>query len=270
MPTGSFTVTSGNGVNISGSGQITCAGDSNFNANASIGLDGTDAYIQWSDEDGWGDLGGLLNSGEDYSFGFVMGDAWQGGSFEPFSMFSRNGVNDIGLEDTTSINVQGLSWTGYSGSASSGSNGFDNDKADSFQAGDAIQFNFDASSYNCDVYYNGTQAESGGINMASWATKPQTSGVVRFGFPVTRSSGTGSYWDGKIKALWFAKGTRFSDGTISSDQNTNPDITGKSYYSDITSFFNLGNDTYPNVVDLKGNVSNGTLTNGVSGDFHTS
>ena len=263
--TGSYTVT--------GSGSLVCSGS--FNVNAAIDLNGVDSYLNFPDSAGWGDYGSLDNPITPYSFGFVLGDDWKGGSFEEFSALSRGERNGVAIADTTSINVQDFAWVGSDGTPSSGSNGFDNDKADSFKAGDALQFNFsapDGLTYVCDVYYNGIKAENGdGFSMASWATKPTSTGVVRFGFPVPQSSGSWSYWDGKIKALWFANGHTFTDGQVSLDQSTNPDITGQSYYNTfITSFFNLGNDTYPNIVDLKGNVTTGSLVNGDPADFITS
>ena len=44
------------------------------------------------------------------------------------------------------------------------------------------------------------------------------------------------------------------------------DVSAMSFYDDITDFCTLGEDAYPNVIGLKGNV-NGTLENGTESDF---
>ena len=267
----SVTVSGSGVVEVSSTGHVSCLSGSasSFNSNASIDFNGTNAYLNFADDADWGDLGGLTSSGEDYCFGWVFKNDWQlPGSFDAGAFFSRNLINGWALEVGTSY--QYSHYTGSNGSSiGSGVSGWDNDKSGGIVAGDAIQYNFDSSTYEVKIYVNGVLRET--HTEAALRVYPQTSGVVRWGYPVTPSSGSYEYYEGKISGMWFARNHLFSDGQVSLDQSSDPDITGKSYYSsNITSFFNLGNDTYPNVVDLKGNVTTGTLVNGTSSDFSTS
>lgn len=263
------TVTGTGTINITGSGALTVSttSSSTINSNASISLDGTDAYLNFPDDSNWGDLGALESLGEDYCFGWKFMEDWQLGAFDTAVNFSRNQKNAWALQVGSSF--QYINWTGADNSSqSSGTSDFSTHQSGGFVNGDAIQFNFDSSQNRCKIYVNGSLREN--VQMAELSTKPQSSGVVRFGFPVTPSSGSYNYYKGKIGGLWFARNHLFSDGQVSLDQSSDLDITEKSYYSDITSFFNLGANSYPNIVDEKGNVPDGSLVNGVSNDFHTS
>ncbi len=48
---------------------------------------------------------------------------------------------------------------------------------------------------------------------------------------------------------------------------TGEEFTAHEYYPDLTSYLRLGEDTFPAVVDDKGNITNGVLVNGTSEDF---
>ena len=48
---------------------------------------------------------------------------------------------------------------------------------------------------------------------------------------------------------------------------TGDDFTTHEYYPDLTSYCRLGEDTFPNVSDEKGNMTGGTLENGTAEDF---
>lgn len=257
----SFTV-SGTGLyKVQGSGQMICGvSSSGFSNTAEILLNGTNSYLEWSDESGIGDIGSLAIADTSYSFGFQFRGAWQGASFEFFSLLTRGAVAGFAFYNTTSINVQGVGWEGADGA--SGSNGFATDVI--LADGDTIQFNCDTSDYNVYIYINGVLKETS--SMASLRTQPQNTGVLRFGFDLPLT--TWSQYHGSISGLWMKTDGRFSDGAVGLYQYTNNgDILGATDYGSVTSFFNLGADTYPSIVDLKGNLADGTLVNGISGDF---
>lgn len=44
-------------------------------------------------------------------------------------------------------------------------------------------------------------------------------------------------------------------------------FTAMELYADVTAYAKLGEDTYPNVTDEKGNLTGGTLVNGTEGDY---
>ena len=80
--------------------------------------------------------------------------------------------------------------------------------------------------------------------------------------------GVGSivHWDGGINNLVI------SDQVLVGPQvdeffQTGEDFTTHEYYPDLTSYCRLGEDTFPAVVDDKGNVTGGVLVNGTSEDF---
>ena len=231
-----------------------------------IDFDGTNDYIEWADDANWGDLGSLDSPGEDYSFGWTLGSEWEGGTFDDVALFSRDEVNAYTMyatPTTAPTAYTGLGWTGNDGSIASGGAGALNDYH--FGAGDSVQWNCRVSDYTCTVYHNGNLVES--ASMAALATKPRTSGVVRFGYPVTPSSGTMYYYGGMVSNIWFARNIELTDGTVSSDLSQELDPSLGSYWDDISSFFDLGSDTYPAVVDVKGNVTDGTFTNGAISNF---
>lgn len=77
---------------------------------------------------------------------------------------------------------------------------------------------------------------------------------------------SGNHWDGGVNNL-----------IISNMELTGPQVieyfqTGEAfptheYYDDLTSYCQLGEDTYPDVVDDKGNITGGALINGSAEDF---
>jgi len=80
--------------------------------------------------------------------------------------------------------------------------------------------------------------------------------------------GVGSiiHWDGGLNNLIM------SDQVLVGPQvdeffQTGEDFTNHEYYPDLTSYCRLGEDTFPNVVDDKGNVTNGVLVGGTAEDF---
>lgn len=73
------------------------------------------------------------------------------------------------------------------------------------------------------------------------------------------------FWDGGVNNLIL------SDQILTGPQvdeffQTGEAFTEHEYYADLTSYWRLGEDTYPNVVDSKGS-SDGTLVNGAANDF---
>ena len=83
---------------------------------------------------------------------------------------------------------------------------------------------------------------------------------------VGKGSGSIIHWDGGVNNMVM------SDQVLTGPQvaeffQTGEDFTTHEYYPDLTSYFRLGEDTFPNVVDDKGNVTGGVLVNGTSEDF---
>ncbi|MCP4829617.1 MAG: hypothetical protein GY889_12170 [Proteobacteria bacterium] len=83
---------------------------------------------------------------------------------------------------------------------------------------------------------------------------------------VGRGSGSIISWDGGVNNLIM------SDQVLTGPQvaeffQTGEDFATHEYYPDLTSYCRLGEDTFPAVVDDKGNATNGVLVNGSAEDF---
>jgi len=77
---------------------------------------------------------------------------------------------------------------------------------------------------------------------------------------------SGAAWDGGVNNL-IVSGTELIGPQIDEFFQTGEDFTTHEYYSDIAAYCRLGEDTYPDVVDDKGNMTNGELVNGSAEDF---
>ena len=73
-------------------------------------------------------------------------------------------------------------------------------------------------------------------------------------------------WDGGINNLLISNQVLVGP-QVDEFFQTGEDFTTHEYYSDLTSYCRLGEDTFPAVVDDKGNVTGGVLVNGTSEDF---
>ena len=58
-----------------------------------------------------------------------------------------------------------------------------------------------------------------------------------------------------------------TDGDISEWFQAGGPVQDMNLYSKLTTWAPLGNDTYPNIVDLKGGLTGGTLIGGLPEDF---
>jgi hypothetical protein len=73
-------------------------------------------------------------------------------------------------------------------------------------------------------------------------------------------------WDGGINNLVISNQVLVGP-QVDEFFQTGEDFTTHEYYPDLTSYCRLGEDTFPAVVDDKGNVTGGILVNGTSEDF---
>jgi len=76
----------------------------------------------------------------------------------------------------------------------------------------------------------------------------------------------GTHWDGGVNNL-IVSNTELTGPQLTEYFQTGEDFTTHEYYSDLTSYCRLGEDTHPNVVDDKGNMTGGVLVNGSADDF---
>ena len=116
-----------------------------------------------------------------------------------------------------------------------------------------------------DYYLNGTRRAHMNANNAYSDNASPVAGLLEFG----KGGVSTVYWS---LCNWFGgiNNLMISDNNLSSDYIAEyfatQDVSTHSYYGDIVDFLPLGENTYPNVVGLKGNVT-GTLENGTESDF---
>ena len=103
------------------------------------------------------------------------------------------------------------------------------------------------------------------------------SGGLKIGGEWTGTGGSyfsGINWNGGVNYL-IGSGIQFTGPFVEEyfqNQSVDPDnpdafFTGAEFYSDLSFYCKLGEDTYPDVTDEKGTLTNGELFNGSSDDF---
>jgi len=83
---------------------------------------------------------------------------------------------------------------------------------------------------------------------------------------VGKGAGAIINWDGGVNNM-VVSDTVLVGPQVTEFFQTGEDFTTHEYYPDLTSYFRLGEDTFPAVVDDKGNVTGGALVGGASNDF---
>ena len=137
-----------------------------------------------------------------------------------------------------------------------------------------VMFTYSASTNRLKYYLGdpatGTFAMRANLSIPASMVSGQNHGTaLEIGNSWTGTGGayfSGQHWDGGVNNLVI------SDMELVGPQLTEYFQTGETfptheYYDDLTSYCQLGEDTYPNVVDDKGNITGGILVNGTSDDF---
>ena len=126
-----------------------------------------------------------------------------------------------------------------------------------------ILFTYDASNNQLKYYLDGTLRGTITLNATDLATNP-------VGGPLLVGQGAGGVnWHGSINSVLLSDhvvtGPQIQE-FFSDDKITDSDL----YNDDVTSWYNAGADSYPEVHDEKGNSGDGELKNGNEQDFENS
>jgi len=224
-----------------------------------IELDGANDYIEFTG------LGGgtqnVLNWNQNWSIGLTLVGLTDTTSDNQMMTLFSNGNNAIflrrggtnwGMYVTGDANLQHGANTWYAPNATS-----------------RILFTHDAATRRLKYYLGdpaaGTYAMRANLAISSNTYTPNQVGTsLCVGKAVSTNIG-GIAWDGGVNNLII------SDQVLVGPQvdeffQTGEDFTTHEYYADLTTYARLGEDSYPAVVDSKGNAT-GTLVNGAADDF---
>lgn len=225
-----------------------------------IELDGANDYIEFT---------GLQNGTEnvldwnaDWSIGLTLvGLTETTGDSKLMTLFSngsnaiflRRGGTNWGMYITGNANYQHGANTWYAPNSTS-----------------RILFTYEVATRRLKYYLgdpaSGTYAMRANLAVSSSVYTPNSKGTsLCVGKGVNTNLGTSALWDGGVNNLIISN-TVLVGPQVDEFFQTGEDFTTHEYYSDLTTYARLGEDTYPEVVDSKGNAT-GTLVNGAENDF---
>lgn len=231
-------------------------------ANKYIELDGVNDYIEFTTLAGGSE--NVLDFDKDWSLGITLvGLGSEGGSDSKYVTLASNGTNAVYLRRG------GSNWGFYVGTTGS------NAGANTWVAPGAtsrILLTYNSSTHRL-KYYLGDPATGVYAMRANYllnATQQATngpSGALCIGKAVSTAHVTSPvYWDGGVNNLIIAD-MEMTGPQLAEYFQTGEEYSSAEYYADLTTWAKLGEDTYPNVTDQKGNATGGSLVNGAANDF---
>lgn len=232
-------------------------------ANRYIELDGADDYLEFTSLSGG--TADVLDWTKDWSIGVTLVGLGPVTSDQKFVTLFSNGNNSIQLRRG------GTNWGMYVTGDTSYTHGANTWYAPS--ATSRLLFTYDSATCRL-KYYLGDPASGTYAMRANLAVNSivKSANEVGTSLCVGKKSVIGSYgssnqvyWDGGLNNLIV------SDKVLVGPQvdeffQTGEAFTEHEYYPDLTSYWRLGEDEFPNVVDSKGD-SDGVLVNGAANDF---
>lgn len=239
-------------------------------ANRYIDLDGVNDYIEFSTIGASTD--NILDFTKDWSIGVTLVGVTGPSSLKNFTLFSRGGVH-INLKAQQGSSNWGLYVT-------SNNDLYNTDKraqANTWAAPSdfsRILFTYDAATKRLKYFLGdpstGTYAQKANLAIPQTMVDGQdiTGGIcIGKEWSGTGGSGFSGYnWHGGLNNL-IVSNIEFTGPHLVEYFQTGEAFTAMELYSDVTAYAKLGEDTYPNVTDEKGNLTGGQLYNGTAEDF---
>ena len=243
-------------------------------SNKYIDLDGVNDYVGFDNADA------VLDFTQDWTIGITLVGVTAPSGVENFTLFSRGGVHI-----TLKANAASTNWGLYVTSNDDLFNVTSRAQANTWyrpQDFSRILFVYCSTSKRL-KYYLGDPS-TGDYAMRANLSIPQSmidSQNITGGLKIGEGwSGTGgSYfsgvnWNGGVNNL-IGSGLKFTSPFITEyfqNQSSDPDnpdafFTQAEFYDDLSFYCKLGEDTYPDVTDEKGTLTNGELFNGSIDDF---
>jgi len=243
-------------------------------SNKYIDLDGVNDYIGFDNADS------VLDFTQDWTIGVTLVGVTGASSPQNMTLFSRGGVHI-----TLKAHAGSTNWGLYVTSNDDLYNATSRAQANTWYAPNdfsRILFVYCASTKRL-KYYLGDPA-TGSYAMRANLSIPQSmidsqdiSGGLKIGGEWTGTGGanfSGINWNGGVNNL-IGSGVQFTGPFVEEyfqNQSVDPDnpdafFTGAEFYDDLSFYCKLGEDTYPDVTDEKGTLTNGELFNGAADDF---
>ena len=244
-----------------------------------IELDGVNDYIELTTLGTGSDS--VLDFTKDFSIGVTLVGVDGPSSAKKMTLFGRGGV-----QITLHAQAGSTNWGLYVTSDNDLYNASKRAQANTWYAPEdfsRILFTYSATDKRL-KYYLGDPA-AGTFAMRANLSIPQSmidaqniAGGLCIGKPWSGVGGSGFSvfnWDGGVNNLIVsdivmsgpALDEYFQDQSGDPDAPSSDSFTTAEYYPDLTAFCKLGEDTYPQVVDVKGNITGGSLINGTAEDF---
>ena len=243
-------------------------------SNKYIDLDGVNDYIGFDNADS------VLDFTQDWTIGVTLVGVTGASSPQNMTLFSRGGVHITLKAQQGSTN-----WGLYVTSDNDLFNVNKRAQANTWYAPNdfsRILFVYCASTQRLKYYLGdpstGSYAMRANLYIpTSMVTGQNIAGGLKIGdnwSGVGGSSFSGVNWNGGVNNL-IGSDIKFTSPFVEeyfqnqSIDPENPDafFTGAEFYDDLTFYCKLGEDTYPDVTDEKGNLTNGELFNGSADDF---
>jgi hypothetical protein len=238
--------------------EFTAAGNQ---ANRYIELDGVNDYIEFS-----GGNNHALDWTKDFTIGVTLVGLQAGSDAKFISLFS-NGNNFI------SLRRGGSNWGLY---VTSNGNGYQHGANTWFTPTDFTRFLFTYNAATKRLKWLAGDPSTGSFSQK--ANLLVQDSVINGNSPDGKlcigkyhDSSAGStfdlhYWDGGLNNL-IVSDMEFTGPHLTEYFQTGEAFTSMELYADVTSYAKLGEDTFPNVTDEKGALTEGALINGTAEDF---
>ena len=250
-----------------------------YQADNYIQLDGVNDHIDLPTLGGATD--DLLDFTKEWSLGITLVGVDAPSSAKKMTLFSRGGVHITLLAQQGSTN-----WGLYVTSDNDLYNTTKRAQANTWYApGDfsRILFTYNPTTKYLKYYLGdpstGSYGQRANLSISQTMIDGQNiTGGIKIGAEWTGVGGSnfsGYHWDGGVNNFIASDmvftgpflDEYFQDVSGDPDAPSSDSFTTAEYYDDVIAFCKLGEDTYPNVVDTLGNITNGELIGGTEDDF---
>jgi hypothetical protein len=213
-----------------------------------VDFDGWDEYVAFTDST---PIANVMDLSQSWSFGFKIADTWVPQVNGSKSTIIKNGLN------TFYINASSSNATPYIANGQDAYQGLNTWVG--IAAGDRVVVSYNAGTNAFTYYLNGNARGTRTLSMTNNAdgtlTLAKGSGVSAF---------QSNYLAGGLDEVWFANRPLNSAEVQETSNGGDPSLW--SFYADVIDFLLMGEDVFPNIDGLKGQLT-GTAVNGEPADF---
>tara|TARA_Y100000310_G_C20665007_1_gene807010 strand:+ start:1069 stop:2076 length:1008 start_codon:yes stop_codon:yes gene_type:complete len=243
-----------------------------------IELDGANDYVKFDEPSGA--ASDVMDLTKDWTIGITLVGLTGPSSAKKFNLFSRGGFNI-----TLNAQAGSTNWGLYVTSDNDLYNADKRAQANTWYAPtpfSRILFTYNAATKRLKYFLGdpaaGTYAQRANLAIPQTMVDGQNiTGELSIGKAWSGVGGagfSGYNWDGGVNNM-IASDVEFTGPQLTEyfqDQSGDPDnpsdsFSNAEFYPDLVAYAKLGEDTYPEVVDTLGNLTNGALVDGAADDF---